>query len=181
MSKLMITSHAALAALLLAACSAAPPPAPAAPPAPPAAAAPALTLPISLNALMVGAVDHASDPLFAVGNAIEGIGKPPKTDDDWRNVEYHAYQMIAYGKLIQIPGTGPMDAEWTSKPEWKSYSEQLTGVGMDMLAKAQAKDARAFDELGNKLIDVCEGCHKVYKPDIPTMKILHKPDKPAKR
>ena len=34
------------------------------------AAAP-MTLPISINAVMVGAIDHASDPLFGVGNAMD--------------------------------------------------------------------------------------------------------------
>jgi hypothetical protein len=125
---------------------------------------------------MVGGIDHASDPLFNVGNAVFGTGKVPKTDAEWREVEYHAYQMVILGKIIQLPGTGPKDVEWTSRPEWKGYAESLTGVGMEMLAKAQAKDAKGFDELSAKLVDVCEACHKAFKPDIPTMKIMHKPD-----
>jgi hypothetical protein len=139
------------------------------------AAAP-LTLPISLNAIMVGAIDHASDPLFSVGNALYGTGKLPKTDNDWLEVKYHAYQMIMLGKVIQLPGTGPRDVEWTSSPEWKGYSEVLSSVGMDMLKLAEAKDSAGFDVLGGKLVDACESCHRAFKPEIPTMKIMHKPD-----
>jgi hypothetical protein len=118
------------------------------------AAAP-LTLPVSLNAVMVGAIDHASDPLFGVGNAMFGSGKVPKTDADWREVQFHAYQMIILGKIIQLPGTGPRDAEWTSNPQFKAFADSLSAVGMDMLALTEAKDAKGFQAAGNKLIDIC--------------------------
>jgi hypothetical protein len=136
------------------------------------AAAP-MTLPISINAVMVGAIDHASDPLFGVGNAMFGSGKLPKTDADWREVQFHAYQMVILGKIIQMPGTGPRDVEWTSKPEWKAFADSLSTVGMDILALTEKKDAVGFQAAGNKLIDVCEGCHLAFKPDIPTMKLRH--------
>jgi len=166
------TLPAALAtsALLLAACSG-----PAKAPAATSAPAPALTLPISINAVMVGGIDHASDPLFGVGNALFGSGRLPSSDDDWREVQYHAYQMVILGKVIQLPGTGPRDAEWTANPQWKGFAEALSSVGMDMLKKAEAKDAQGFDQLGNNLVDVCEACHQAFKPAIPTMKIFHKP------
>lgn len=136
------------------------------------AAAP-LTLPISLNAVMVGAIVHASDPLFGVGNALYGSGKLPKTDDEWREVQYHAYQMIILGKVIQLPGTGPRDVEWTSNPAFKAFADSLSNVGMDMLALTEAKDAKGFEAAGNKLIEICESCHKAFKPDIPTMKLYY--------
>ena len=168
-----------LGVVLLAACSgqesAPSQPAAAAPEPAPAAVR---ELPVSLNAVMVGMVDNASDPLFEVGNAVRegGSGKAPKTDDDWRNVEYHAYEMIVSGRIMQIPGTGPKDKEWTSDPNWKSFADALTDVGFQMLQKAQAKSTDGFAELGDALVDACEGCHKVFKPSIPTMRIMHKPD-----
>lgn len=153
--------------------------------APPTASSPApaadtgLRLHTSLNAIMVGAVDHASDPLFAVGNAVMGSGKPPSTDDDWLEVQYHAYQMVALGTAIQVPGTGPRDVEWTSKPSWKQWSEQLSAIGMDMLAMVEKKDAAGFVNAGDRLVAACEGCHKEFKPEIPTMNILHRPTTPG--
>ncbi len=162
-------------ALALAACSnQSPAPQADATPAP-AAAAPTLRHPTSLNAIMVGAVDHASDPLFDVGNAEMGSGKLPTTDDDWLNVQYHAYQMVALGTAMQIPGTGPKDVEWTSAPTWKTWSEQISGIGMDMLQLVEKKDTKGFVDAGNRLVAACEGCHKEFKPEIPTMNILHRP------
>jgi len=46
---------------------------------------------------------------------------------------------------------------------------------MEALALAQAKDAPGFFEVGNKLVDTCNGCHAEFKPEIPTMGIFHKP------
>jgi len=138
-----------------------------------APATPPLTLPISLNAVMVGAIDHASDPLFGVGNAMFGSGKLPKTDADWREVQYHAYQMILLGKVIQLPGTGPRDAEWAANAQFKAFADSLSAVSMDMLALTETKDAKGFEAAGNKLIEICESCHQAFKPEIPTMKIYH--------
>jgi hypothetical protein len=172
-STLLMSTALATSALLLAACSG-----PAKPPAAISTPAPtlALTLPISINAVMVGGIDHASDPLFGVGNALFGSGRLPSSDDDWREVQYHAYQMAILGKVIQLPGTGPRDAEWTANPQWKGFADSLSNVAMEILKKAEAKDAQGFDELGNKLVDVCEACHQAFKPEIPTMKIFHKPE-----
>jgi hypothetical protein len=155
-------------------------PAPAPAPAPAATASPATPiqeLPVSLNAVMVGMVNNVTKELFAVGNAIRegGSGKPPKTDADWREVEYHAYQLIVAGRIIQVPGTGPRDREWTANPAWKPFADALTDLGNQMLQKAQAKTTDGFVELNDRLIDNCEGCHRVFKPDIPTMRILAAP------
>ena len=49
---------------------------------------------------------------------------------------------------------------------------------MDMLKLAEAKDSTGFDVLGDKLVTASEACHQAFKPDIPTMKIMHKPDVP---
>ena len=66
-----------------------------------AAVARPITLPVSLNAVMVALVDHASEPLWL--DAYE----PPTTEEGWRAAEHHAYQMAVGGKLIQLAGTGP--------------------------------------------------------------------------
>ncbi len=139
-----------------------------------AAATPPLSLPVSLNAVMVGAIDHASDPLFGVGNAMYGSGKIPRSDADWAEVQFHAYQMVILGKVIQLPGTGPKDAEWAANPQYRAFADSLSAVGMDMLALTEKKDAKGFQAAGNKLIDICESCHQAFKPEIPTMKLYHR-------
>jgi hypothetical protein len=173
--KLALVAVAVLAAMGLTACeqkaaeSAAAAPPPAAEAAPPVVT---LTLPVSINQMMVALIDHDSDPIFDAGTKI------PKNDAGWLDLEYHAYQMALGGTLMQVAGTGPKDAEWVADPAWKAFSLQLTALGMDAGAAAHAKDAKGWLDVGNKLIDVCEACHAKFKPDMPTMKILHKPDFP---
>lgn len=141
--------------------------------APEAAAAPAApTLPVSLNAVMVSMVDHASDPIWL------DAYKPPTTDDGWRELEYHAYQMAVYGKVIQLAGTGPNDAGWVADADWRKISDDMSGAGMAALKAAQTKDVGALNVAGDKLVEACEACHKKFKPDLPSMGIVHKPDFP---
>ncbi|MEP7313541.1 MAG: hypothetical protein ABI859_13230 [Pseudomonadota bacterium] len=134
----------------------------------PVAAAPvaALTLPISLNAVMVSLVDASVRPVWSAAT------KPPKTDADWGELEYHAWQNMLAGTIIKIPGTGPADAGWVVQPEWIAFADQLTSEGREALAAAQTKDLSKFEELGNKIVATCEGCHARFKPELPTGKIM---------
>jgi hypothetical protein len=80
---------------------------PAPPPAPPQAPppAPAMVAPkLSLNAVMVAVVDHAAHGIWNVD------AKPPKTDQEWGELEEHAIQLASAATLISISGTGPSDA-----------------------------------------------------------------------
>ena len=128
------------------------------------------TLPVSINAAMVGLIDQSADYLWAIGN-----GDLPKDTHDWDQVRAASYDMIIGGAVIQIPGTGVHDAEWIKAEDWRGWSNELTKIGEDALPLAEAKstDIEAWRALGNRLIDNCEACHAAYKPDIPSQGILH--------
>ena len=146
---------------------------PAAAPAP-IAAAPAITLPVSINAVMVALVDHASEPLWL------DAYQAPATDDRWREAEYNAYQMAVAGKLIQLAGTGPNDADWAADPEWKTMADEMSAAGMDALRSAQAKDVATLNTAGDRLVASCEACHKKFKPDLTSMGLYKSPNYPPK-
>jgi len=173
MTKLDLTvrTAAAMTALLLAACGSGTATKDTQAAAAPPAAASAPVLPVSLNAVMVALVDDSSDAIF------EAATKAPKTDEQWRNLEYHAYQMAVHGTTIKLAGTGPFDAKWVADPRWAVFADDMAGTGMEALRLAQEKvsDSEAWWVVGNKLVEACEGCHKAFKPDIPSMGILHKP------
>jgi hypothetical protein len=128
-----------------------------------------LTLPVSLNAAMVGMIDHSADYLFALGN-----GDLPRNDNDWHLVSNSAYEIMLGGAVIQIPGTGQLDREWAQNPEWIRMSGELTGIGEDAvrLAEAKSTDVEAWRAVGDRLIDNCLGCHMAFKPEIPSEGIL---------
>lgn len=119
--------------------------------------------------MMVGPVDEATYALFDVGNAVRNNTQLPSTDAEWREVRDNALQMIAMGKILQIPGTGPVDAQWTAAPSWKAWSERLSAVGLEMLQLARERNTVAFIDAGDQLLAACEGCHREFKPEIPTM------------
>jgi len=150
--------------LLFVGCNAAPPPA-AAP------AAPALPPPVlTINAEMVSLVDHAAHALWDV----EPQGKAPKSDADWLELEDHAVQLAAAGTLISLGGTGPADAGWAALPDWKNFSRSLTDKALVARTAAQGKNFDALVKANGDIVEVCEACHKQFKPTLPTEGIIHR-------
>ncbi len=137
-----------------------------------AAPAPAPVLPVSINASMVAMVSEAADPIWL--DAYD----PPKNPKEWRELEYHAYQMAVTGKLIQLAGTGPSDAGWVKDPQWIGFADEMSAAGMDALAAAKARNVVAVDKAGDRLVEACEGCHKIFKPSLTSMGIYHAPSFP---
>jgi hypothetical protein len=46
---------------------------------------------------------------------------------------------------------------------------------MTVKRAVDAKNQMALRSAGDALVEVCEGCHKQFKPDVPTEGILHVP------
>ncbi len=78
------------------------------------------------------------------------------------------------GTVIQIPGTGEFDRQWTENPEWIELSGDLTQIGADAveLAEAKSTDVSAWRAVGDRLIQNCLNCHQKFKPEIPSEGIL---------
>ena len=131
-----------------------------------------ITLPVSINAVMVALVDHASEPIW------HDAYNPPATEAGWRTAEHHAYQAAVSGKLIQLAGTGPNDANWVGNPDWIRISDELSNAGMDALAAVKAKNIDQLTAAGDRLVASCESCHKAFKPDLPSMGLYKSPDYP---
>jgi hypothetical protein len=159
-------------ALAMAGCT---PNKPAEPAAPEAAAAAAPTMPVSINAVMVALVDHASEPLWVAAH------NPPKSEAAWREAEYDAYQVAVTGKLIQLAGSGPSDAKWAADPDWRSHADAMSVAGMNALKATQAKDVKALDVAGGELVEACEACHKQFKPSLTTGNLYKSADYPANK
>jgi hypothetical protein len=138
------------------------------------ASAPTIKLPVSINAIMVALVDHASEPLWVDAYVA------PTTEERWKEAEYNAYQVAVGGKLIMLEGTGPNDAAWIADPAWKSIADEMSAAGMEALAATQARNAAALNQAGDRLVAACEDCHKKFKPDLPTMGLYKSPNYPPK-
>ena len=133
------------------------------------APASSVTLGVSINAVMVGLVDHASHSIWDAATP----GKAPKTDKAWEEIQHHAIQLAAAGSVIAMPGTGKSDEAWVKNPEWQRYARELSDEGVQAWDAAKKKDIKAISEVGDKLVATCESCHKAYKGELPTEGILH--------
>lgn len=125
--------------------------------------------PVSINAVMVSVVDHAGHALWDV----EREGRAPKTQGDWELVAEHAVQIAAAGTLITLPGTGPRDLTLTQETDWKKWSRALSDAGLAAFKASESQDMKALVAANSQLVETCEGCHKQYKPSIPSEGITH--------
>jgi cytochrome c556 len=134
-----------------------------------AASAPTVLSPVSINAEMVRIVDHAGHQLW---NA-EKPDMTPKTDADWENIVEHATQIAAAGALIRLEGTGPNDRTFVQQPEWQKFATAVSAAGLAALKAAETKNQAALVAANGQLVDACEGCHKRFKPALPSEGITH--------
>jgi hypothetical protein len=130
---------------------------------------PAVQSPVSINAEMVRVVDHAAHQLWNV----EKEGMAPKTDADWENVVEHATQVAAAGALIRLEGTGPNDRTFVQQPDWQKFAASVSNAGLAALKAAEAKNQGALVAANGQLVEACEGCHKQFKPALPSEGITH--------
>ena len=140
-----------------------------------AAMAPTVPPAVSINALMVSSIDHAAHAIWDAG------AKPPKTNEDWLELDYHAIQLAALGTMNTCRRHGLADPGWVRLPDWQRYSQQLTDAGIAARKAAEARDGAAFSSIGDTLVKTCESCHKQFKPDSPTRGWFTSPSTRASR
>ena len=130
---------------------------------------PFLTLSISINALMVAMVDDVAHGVWEASNKDTAL-----SDREWRNVDEHAYQLQAAATLVSLGGTGEPDVGWALSPAWQDWAVKLRDAGVAVKRAVDAKNQMALRSAGDALVDVCEGCHKQFKPSVPS-ELLHVP------
>ena len=79
-----------------------------------------------------------------------------------------AYQLQVAGALLVIPGNGPMDEAWTADPQWTAWSNRLEAAGERAVQAVAARDLTRISSAGDEIVEICEGCHMAFKPDLPT-------------
>lgn len=122
-------------------------------------------LPISINEVMASLINHSADPIWVAA------WQNPQTDRDWRELEHLARQLQVGGALLTIPGTGPVDEQWTNRAEWREYASGLSAAAGRAVNAARSRDVELIGRAGDEIVDICESCHIDFKPDLPTMNI----------
>jgi hypothetical protein len=134
--------------------------------------------------LMVAMIDPAADFLWDSVSTISNENgveeKQPRTDEEWHEVRRQAIivaeasnllmmegrRVAKEGKLLEDHGTpGNLSAEEaekaiaTDRASFVSFAQAMHAVGETMVAAADAKNVQALFDAGDKLDQVCEGCH----------------------
>ncbi|MEH6557291.1 MAG: hypothetical protein V7459_13050 [Oceanicoccus sp.] len=119
-------------------------------------------LPVSYNDVMVALVNEAADPIW------RAAWKTPETDQDWRQLERRATQLKLAGILLSRPGNGPIDQQWSVRPEWNKWATQLMLAGNAAISAVESRSLEDVNRAGDMIVEVCEGCHIDFKPSLPT-------------
>jgi hypothetical protein len=106
----------------------------------------------SVRQLMLGIVAPTSDVIFKVPN------NAPKNDQEWTTVQNSALILAETGNLLMLPGRAK------DRGEWMKNAKALVDAGSAAFKAANAKNANALSDIGDKIDETCESCHAKYLP-----------------
>lgn len=81
------------------------------------------------------------------------------TEARWAAAVKGAQAMQAKGRLLQSAGIA-------REGPWATFAEMMIQVSAEGEAAARARDSEKAFEIGGRLYDACNGCHKTYVPRV---------------
>jgi hypothetical protein len=139
----------------------------------------------SIKDLMESIVDPSADALWgAAGTVVDKQGvqeMAPKTEEEWLNVRRAAVRIIEGANLLMMPGREAAPAGTKSeapgvelepaeitvlikkkRKSFDAFAKALQGLGLEALRASEAKNVPLLEEIGGRLEDVCESCHRTF-------------------
>ena len=115
-----------------------------------------------LASKMIMAIDvnPAALAFWAAGNDPPEDETAAAADRRWSAAVEGARVMQAKGRLLQTPG---IDREGA----WSTFAGLMIDIAKEGEAAAMARDPEKAFEIGARLYDACNGCHKTYVPRTP--------------
>ncbi len=122
----------------------------------------------SINEMMVMGVDYAAHWIWDAQEV------PPKTEEDWFRIRVHATQLVVLGSAMTVGGKGAADNGWVRSPKWAEYAQEMVDSAEASLKAVERRNVKALNASGSRLVTACEGCHREFKPDLPSEGVLHR-------
>jgi hypothetical protein len=139
----------------------------------------------SIKDLMESIIDPSADVLWgAVRTVVDQDGVHeivPRTPEEWLEVRRAAVRIIEGANLLMMPGrvAAPSGAKSETpgvelepaeitalirkdRKQFDAFAEALRSVGLEALKAADGKNAGALMDVGGRMQDACEGCHKAF-------------------
>lgn len=113
---------------------------------------------LPVQAIMATAVNPGALAFWAGGN------DPPENESKaeaaarWAEAVKGAQTMQAQGEALK---------QYSRPGRWNAFAQMMIDVSKEGEAAAKAKDAEKAFEIGGRLYDACNGCHKTYIPTPP--------------
>lgn len=144
----------------------------------------------TIQELMLSLIAPTSDGIWHSASRSGMVEKPPHTDEEWAVAKQQAARLLSAAERLteggrrvavkdskfEIPGVKKSPEEIQqlidAKPEiYFRYAQQLQAATEETLAAIDAKNTTALLEIGGRIDDVCEQCHKTFwYPDQPESK-----------
>ena len=122
-----------------------------------AVAGAALAASDTMQTIMAGHVNPAALAFWAAGNDPPDGEAPAQARLRWAAALKGAHEMQAWGKTLQNP-------PFTRSGRWNDDARLMIAVARLGEAPIAARDAGKAFEIGGRLYDACNECHKLYVP-----------------
>lgn len=113
--------------------------------------------PPAMKAVMAEGVNPAALAFWAGGNDPPDGETPAQAAMRWKAA-------LKGARTLQADGRRLMAAPYTRTGRWNGDAKLMVETGAEGEAAAKAKDAEKAFEIGGRLYDACNGCHKTYVP-----------------
>ena len=111
----------------------------------------------TMQMIMAGQVNPAALAFWAAGNDPPESETPAQAKLRWAAALKGAKAMQAWGKTLQRP-------PFTRSGRWNDDARLMIEVARLGEAPVRANDAAKAFEMGGRLYDACNECHKLYVP-----------------
>lgn len=116
---------------------------------------------LATKMIMALDVNPGAVAFWAAGNDPPEDESAYGADARWSAAARGAKIMQAKGRLLQTPGIARAGS-------WSSFAEMMAQISQEGEAAAKARDAEKAFEVGGRLYEACNGCHKIYVPRVPS-------------
>jgi hypothetical protein len=113
-----------------------------------------------LKRVMKNLTDVGAKPVLAAqGTYTDATGEHPNTptsEDGWMAAESGAIIVAEGANLLKLPGYRK------DEDEWPKFADVLYDRAVDAQKAIASRDAKAIEQAGSDLYQVCEDCHAHY-------------------
>jgi hypothetical protein len=122
-----------------------------------AVAGAALAADVAMKTVMADAVNPAALAFWAAGNDPPDGETPAQAKVRWAEALKGAKTLEEHGRML-------MAAPYARSGRWNEDAKLMVDTAAEGEAAIKAQDAQKAFEIGGRLYDACNGCHKTYVP-----------------